>query len=292
MPAKQTIAFLGATGGIGSACLAHALRAGHHCTARTPPFHLIHRQKPTDQHEPVVRTPSKLHFVLTNDHQISASNLDRLVISAGDAKNPEDVAKALIHPAHPGRLVDIIFFGVGAYVVPQFSLTQPLVLPAADANITQDCMRALFSAIDNMPATTATVKPLLIIISATAGKDVWSSVPWPWICAPLYTWLLRAPQMDKLAMEEIVMGDEGRHVRDYVVIRPAILTNGAERGVEKVRAGWTWTMEANMGVEREEAPGLAVGWAIGRRDVGRWVYEKVVRTDGEALEEKCVSLCY
>jgi hypothetical protein len=212
-------------------------------------------------------------------------------MSSGDAKDPDNIANILIHPANPDRLVDIIFFGVGAYVVPQLSLTQPLVLPAADANITQDCMRALFSAIENMPATTATVKPLLVVISATAGKDVWSSVPWAWICAPLYTWLLRAPQVDKLAMEGIVMGDEGRHVRDYVVIRPAILTDGAECGVEKVRAGWTWAMEADMGVEREEAPGPVVGWAIGRKDVGKWVYEKVVRTGGKGFEEKCVSLC-
>jgi hypothetical protein len=37
MSPKQTIAFLGATGGCGSSCLAAALRAGHNCTARTSP---------------------------------------------------------------------------------------------------------------------------------------------------------------------------------------------------------------------------------------------------------------
>jgi Flp pilus assembly CpaE family ATPase len=35
---KQTIAFLGATGGTGLACLAAALKEGHYCTARTSPL--------------------------------------------------------------------------------------------------------------------------------------------------------------------------------------------------------------------------------------------------------------
>jgi len=34
---KQTIAFFGATGGTGAACLSNALKEGHHCTAREYP---------------------------------------------------------------------------------------------------------------------------------------------------------------------------------------------------------------------------------------------------------------
>jgi hypothetical protein len=43
---------------------------------------------------------------------------------------------------------------------------------------------------------------------------------------------------------------------------------------------------------REEEAGPAVGWSIGRRDLGKWIFEKVVRDGGGGWEGKCVSLCY
>jgi hypothetical protein len=235
---------------------------------------------------PVARTPSKLASILTDTYNISASDLSHLTIVPGNAKSPSDIANILTHPSHPNRLVDIVFFGVGAYVVPQLSLLRPLVLPPADKTITEDCMRALFSAIDSLVTTSA--KPFLVIMSATAGKDVWHSLPWPWMSAPLYKWLLSSPQDDKLAMESIVHSDHGNHIQGYVIIRPAILTDG-ESEIEKVRYGWVWATETD---ERAEAPGPAVGWCVGRRDVGRWVYEKVVRVGGSGWEGKNVSLCY
>jgi hypothetical protein len=54
--------------------------------------------------------------------------------------------------------------------------------------------------------------------------------------------------------------------------------------------GWVWATE--MGLAKVEAPGPAVGWCVGRRDVGRWVFENVVKGGGEGFEGKSVSLCY
>jgi hypothetical protein len=240
--------------------------------------------------EPVARTPSKLTSILIDTYKISTSELGHLTIVSGNAKSPSDVTNILFHPSHPDRLVDTIFFGVGAYVIPQFSLLRPLVLPPADQTITEDCMRALFDAIDSLSPTLA--KPFLVVVSATAGRDVWHSVPWPWMFAPLYKWLLCFPQADKLAMESLVYSDDGNHIQDYVVIRPAILTDG-ERGIEKVRHGWVWATETDERRKKEvETLGPAVGWCVGRRDVGRWVFEKVVKVGGRELEGKSVSLCY
>jgi hypothetical protein len=255
-----------------------------------PPSH-IHTYVTT-----VVRSPTKLETILTNNHDIPQGTITNLLtISVGDAKNPEDVANALVHPAQPTRLVDMIVFAVGAYIKPQLSLLRPFVLPPADVSVTQDCMRALFSAIDSLLAKRpkiAATKPLIVVVTATASKDVWGSVPWPWLCAPLYKWLLRSPEEDKRNMEDIVRSDGGGHVRSYVLMRPAILTDGVERGVVKVRVGWLWDTQGEMGVEREKAPGPAVGWSIGRRDVGRWMFEKVVACGGNGWEGKSVSLCY
>lgn len=109
--------------------------------------------------------------------------------------------------------------------------------------------------------------------------------------APLYSWLLGGPQDDKLAMEELVYADDGRHVRDFVVVRPAILTDGVERGVSKVRVGWEYGIKDGKN-EAEMAPEPAVGWSIGRKDLGLWLFEMVVKRNGGGLEGKCVSLCY
>lgn len=49
----------------------------------------------------------------------------------------------------------------------------------------------------------------------------------------------------------------------YVIVRPSLLTNGKALGEKKIRTG------------TEERP--AVGYTISREDVGRWVFENLVR---------------
>lgn len=84
-------------------------------------------------------------------------------------------------------------------------------------------MRAVFAAIGflaaqhNIISTTSNTRPLAVIVSATASKDVWGSVPWPWIFAPLYKWLLGAPHDEKMRMEEVVYRDAGQHLRGFII---------------------------------------------------------------------------
>jgi putative NADH-flavin reductase len=72
------VAIFGATGSLGSECLAQAIEAGHQVTV-------------------LVRTPSKLPSRLR----------DRLTIVAGDALDPSDVVKAL------GGGVEAVLFAIG-----------------------------------------------------------------------------------------------------------------------------------------------------------------------------------
>jgi hypothetical protein len=214
-----------------------------------------------------------------------------LTIHCGDAKTPSDVSKALVSPIDKTRLVDTIYFSIGAYPNFAFSLMQPF--PLSDPTICESGMAAIFAAIEQLAgqgisATRTGEKPHLIAISATAPKNLKGSLAWPWITAPLYAWLLSGPQADKLNMEELVLADAWMHLRSFVMIRPAFLTNGVERGGESIRVGWEWFVEGPEG--REQAPGPAKGWSISRKDLGGWVFRKTVVRGG--WEGRFVSLCY
>ncbi|KAF2656264.1 hypothetical protein K491DRAFT_778085 [Lophiostoma macrostomum CBS 122681] len=267
---KQTIAFFGATGGVTAAALAHALKAKHHCTA-------------------LARTPNKLHELLTSEHSIPATTIQKcLTVVQGDAKKPDDVAKVLISPVDNKYLVDIILTAIGTYPVFSWSIRRPLRLP--DPTICEDGMAANFAAIDelanqNVLTTTDRAKPLLIMISSTAGPDR-RNHNLPWLFAPLYWWLLVEPHNDKLNMEKLALDDNGAHVRESVIIRPSILTDGPENGLESVKVGWIWNVDTK--VDRPKAPGHVTAWGISRKNVGAWVFKKVIVEGG--WEGRSVSL--
>lgn len=92
----------------------------------------------------------------------------------------------------------------------------------------------------------------------------------------LYHHVLRVPHVDKKAMEDVFRGEGGEVFRGIVGVRPTLLTDGAERGLEKIRVG------------REAAP--ALGYTVSRRDVGLWIYRSVVEGEGRGWEGEMVSL--
>lgn len=91
---------------------------------------------------------------------------------------------------------------------------------------------------------------------------------------PLYR-LLKVPHEDKKKMEAAVRGSG----REFVVVRPALLTDGQEAG--RVRAGYE-------GGEKGEA----VGYTVSRRDVGGWIFREVVEGRGGEWRGRGVSLAY
>jgi hypothetical protein len=151
---------------------------------------------------------------------------------------------------------------------------------------------AVFSAIYQLGSQDITLtqtgeEPRIVVISATASADLWRSLSWPWIMAPLYAWVFSGPQTDNLNMEKLVRSDEGSPIRSFVIIRPAFLTDEAERGVESVRMRWEWYVDEPERKEKGSSP--AKGWTLSRKDLGAWVFCKAVVEGG--WERRFVRLC-
>lgn len=212
-----------------------------------------------------------------------------LTIYQGNVKEPADVAKALVSPTNDG-LVDVILSGVGAYPTFQWSIIRPF--PLTDPTICETAIGTIYKALENLasapgrPIATngAGVKPLLVVVS-TAGCGRKRGVPLP-VYLP-YHYILSSPLADKKKMEALVFADQGVHVRDFVVMRPLVLTDGPAKGDDGLRVGWEW------GIERTDTvgePGPEVGYSVSRRDVGQWTFDKVIAQGG--WEGKCVYLTY
>ncbi|KAL6711694.1 hypothetical protein ACN47E_004628 [Coniothyrium glycines] len=272
---KPTVAFFGATGGTGAAALAQTLQNGQHSTA-------------------LVRNAEKLRNILTTRFKLPAPTLSKyLTLHQGDLKSPADGSKALINLTDPKHLVDTIFSSVGGYPSFQFSIRQPMIL--TDPTVCESAIQTIFAAADQLATqgTTSTrsgEKPLLVVISAPTGPNIWPEVPLPWLVAPMYTWLLSSPHADKMKMEKLIAQDDKAHVRGSVIVRPAFLADGPRKGNEHVRLGWQWTTRNGGKAEKEERK--VVGWSIGRNDLGAWVADKVVTGDGRSWIDKTISLSY
>ncbi|KAF4953243.1 hypothetical protein FSARC_12437 [Fusarium sarcochroum] len=268
--AKPTIACFGATGGCVAAALASAIKVGHHCTA-------------------LARTPEKLRHILTSDHGVSPTSIDQyLTVHQGDVKDPSVVAKALVNPTDESLVVDFILSGVGAYPTFQWSIKRPF--PLTDPTICEDAIETIYTALSDLSARGVTSgstgqKPLLVVVS-TAGCGRNRGIPLSIYLQ--YHYFLGGPLADKKRMEEVVMGDKGKHIRDFVIMRPLVLTDGEAKGDGQLRMGWEWGIDG--GKDKAEEPGPAIGYYVSRKDVGKWTFDKVVAQGG--WEGKCVYLTY
>lgn len=194
---SATIAFFGATGGCGLACLQLCLDAGYNCVA-------------------LCRTPSKL------SHLISPN----LTIIEGDIKDLSSVTKTLTSP----RLADIVIFSVGA--MPVFK-PNPLRPTLTDPSICQDGMASVLQCANQVYGEVDGAKtgPLIVAVSTTGISDQGRDIPLAVI--PLYHWMLPVPHHDKKAMENALKGSG----RKFVIVRPSLLTNGEALGVQRIREG-------------------------------------------------------
>lgn len=186
------------------------------------------------------------------------------------------------------HLVDVIVSGVGAYPKFQWSVRQPF--PLTNPTICEDTINAMYKAISDLADRSITKsstgeKPLLVVVS-TAGCGRQRGVPLP-VYLP-YHYFLSSPLADKKRMEELVFADRGAHVRDFVVLRPLVLTDGEARGDGGLRIGWEWGVQ-NEGTKVKE-PGPEVGYFVSRKDVGTWAFEKAIVQGG--WEGKCVYVTY
>lgn len=236
----KRLAFFGATGDTAGHALAAALRANHPCTA-------------------LARNASKLQDSLASKGIDAATQSRLLTITQGDIRDPSAVQQTLTPTP------DTIISGMGATSI--YLSPNPLApIAMHDASICTDATRAILAAV-SASAEGSKKKPLLIVVSTTGIPSPGCPRDVPLLYLPLYKWLLHAPHADKAVMEtelrkEVSEGGEKR-VRGVVDVKATLLTSGAGIGWEKVR----------FGSERKPA----LGWTVARKDVGEWVFERVVR---------------
>lgn len=237
------VAFFGATGDCAGFCLAAALRAGFDCVA-------------------LARSQTKLRDSLQAKGVSSVIIEERLVIVQGDVRDARAVAEAL-HVN--GRTVDVIVSGIGGTLQLQASLFQPAVIN--DATICRDAGQVILDALVELAPPH---KPLLVSISTTGITNKGEPEDVPLLFRPLYHWFLAHPHADKKALEDKLhdhlQADESkRGIRGYINVKPSLLLDGEGKGSAAVR----------YGVEGLDDP--AVGYTICRKDVGEWIFEKLLR---------------
>lgn len=182
----KTVAFLGASTGVGLSALKHTVTAGHRCIA-------------------LCRIPSKLTAIFPPE------TTPTLQVVQGNAHDIAAVSKCLV--AEKGKLVDVIISTIGG----KFILSK---LTIDDKEVCRKGMAIILEALAQLRSGGATGKPHIVVGSTTGmsrfGRDV------PLAMVPLYHVGLKVPHEDKAAMEDrLVESGEA-----YTIIRASLLVNG------------------------------------------------------------------
>ncbi|KAG0339905.1 hypothetical protein BG000_001069 [Podila horticola] len=252
MTSSRFIAFFGATGGCTNAALVHTLNAGIHATA-------------------LARTPSKLTDMLLAQGISQTTLSSQLTVVKGDIASISAI-KSVLLSSKDHTLASQIIFGVGGAPVTQWSLKRPVIMdnPEICATATTNIVQALREIYAEQPASAAQ-KPSILVISSTGLSDVREDVPFGFRF--LYHVVLAVPHKDKKVMENLVAENSSSEgvFRGGVVVRPSLLTGDQNvkggKGLQKVKVG------------KEDKP--AIGYTIRRADVGEWIFEETIKTDGQ-----------
>ncbi len=194
---------------------------------------------------------------------VTQSEIDaNLTITQGNVLNVEDCRNVL---TRNGRTVDIIISGVGT--LPTFS----------QMTICANAVKNILSALRTLRPTK---KPLFVAISST-GITTTGPRDVPLLMAPLYYVMLANPHKDKKNMEDAIIEhaeSTESAISGYVLIRPTLLTNGNAQGGQKVKVGTDAKPE--------------IGYTIRRNDVGRWMFENLLQSDGSKYSGQKLSFTY
>ncbi|KAJ8107986.1 hypothetical protein ONZ43_g6562 [Nemania bipapillata] len=199
----QTVAFFGASGGVGLAALKKTLASGRQCVA-------------------LCRKPAKLAAILPPE-----SN-PNLKIVQGNAHDIAAVSTCLL--ARPGVLVDQIISTIGgAFVLSKMTIDDPEVCRKGAA--------VLLEALANLRRDGAVGQPHIVVCSTTGlsrfGRDI------PIAMIPLYHILLKVPHEDKIIMENRLVSSG----EEFTIVRPSFMVSEEETakkvrvGVEDPKTG-------------------------------------------------------
>lgn len=165
---SKTIAFFGASTGVGLSALKHTLAAGHHCIA-------------------LCRNPSKLTAIFP------PSTTPNLKLVQGNARDVAAVSKCLV--ADNGKLVDEIISTLGSALTSTMGMEQP--------DICAKGMETLLAALTQLRRDGATGRPHIVSVGTTGmsrfGRDV------PLLMIPVYATLVKNPIKDKKISEGLLV---------------------------------------------------------------------------------------
>ncbi len=184
---------------------------------------------------------------------------------------PPRWGRCLAHPSRPRALVDVICFSVG----PLVSITG---MSSIDWEVCGVAMRALLDAIAARRASPESLsgRPHIIALSSTGLSDLGRDVPLAMV--PLYHVLLKKPHEDKRAMEKALFAS----TEPWTIIRPSLLRDGPEAS-KPIRAGMEDPAAGTVDSK-------ALGYFISREDVGKWIFENVLRDGGARWINKVASI--
>ncbi|KAI1770444.1 NAD(P)-binding protein [Hypoxylon cercidicola] len=217
----KTIAFLGASTGIGLAALTRALAAGHTCIA------LCRKPAKLTERFPAASHPN-LHVVEGNAHDVAA--VSRCLRS--EQQQPVDVVVSSIG---------------GAFILSKMTLDDP--------HVCEKGMSTLVAAIAKVRQETAAAagwKPRVVVVSsaglARSGRD------YPLALIPMYKLMLKVPHVDKVAMEKVLVdGASGAGAGyAYTIVRPSLLVDEAAPKRE-VRVGIDDNFVVGYTISRDDA---------------------------------------
>ncbi|KAK5090051.1 hypothetical protein LTS08_007388 [Lithohypha guttulata] len=259
---SDTICFFGATGGTTNASLTLTLTSQSHRAIA------------------LVRNPDKLRQQLISQQKVDESLIDKkLTIVQGNALDVEDVKRALLANIVAGkddRLPFMLKSGLGGAPALQFDIYHPLhIITLNNPILCESAAKTLVCALSELYAEQpglAQNKPAVTFVSTTGVSRGAEDVPLA--MRFLYHQLLAVPHADKRKMEDTFrdnMLEDAPVFKSVTGIRPTLLSGAgiiAEgKGLETVRAGTECKPET--------------GYTISRADVGSWVFENVIRTQGK-----------
>ncbi|CAK7209143.1 hypothetical protein SCUCBS95973_000351 [Sporothrix curviconia] len=205
----RTIAFLGASGGVGLAALRRTLADGHRCVA-------------------LCRDPSKFMAIFPEmdlgldapaaaDDEAAATR--RLTLVCGNAHDVDAVSRCLLVPGTADgecRLVDTVVFTIGG----KFIMSKMTV---DDPNVCAKGMAALLAALKRLRLEGATSSgpdtPRIVIVSTTGISNCGRDVPLAFL--PMYHGMLRVPHADKRIMEDLIVASGEM----FAMVRPSLLVD-------------------------------------------------------------------
>ncbi|KAI1389585.1 NAD(P)-binding protein [Hypoxylon trugodes] len=183
---QKTVAFFGASFGVGLSALKHSLAAGHQCVA-------------------LCRNPTRLTSVVPKEENTN------LQVVQGNAHDVEAVSRCI--KTSDGKFVDEIIFTIGTrFIMSKMSFE--------DVNVCEKGMTTLFEALANLRSQGVEGRPHIVAVSTTGLSKFTHDMPR--MINPVWQAMIKVPGADKRVMED-KLAESGE---EFTIVRASFLVDG------------------------------------------------------------------